>query len=118
VARVDLSCANMELDPEQEQLFENDIIIFSPDLLPYLLYLMLKDNSLKASSTIEEDIERYIPQKIFQKTSFNTLPEHSNFDHKIELNNQFTPQHGKIYPISLNEQKALDEFIEENLTTG
>jgi hypothetical protein len=34
------------------------------------------------------------------------------------LNNQLTPQHGKIYPISLNEQKALDEFIEEKLTTG
>jgi hypothetical protein len=44
------------------------------------------------------------------------LPEHSNFDHKIKLNDQFTPQHGKIYLISLNEQKVLDEFIEENLT--
>jgi hypothetical protein len=46
------------------------------------------------------------------------LPEHSDFDHKIELNNQFTPQCGKIYPMSLNEQKVLDKFIKENLTTG
>jgi hypothetical protein len=124
VAQANSSRAPTEPDPEQEQLFENDTIIFSPEFLPYSLYLTLKDDSLKASSTVEEDIERYIPWKyreyvdIFRKTSFNTLPEHSEFDHKIELNDQFTPQRGKIYPISLNEQKALDEFIKENLATG
>jgi hypothetical protein len=86
-----------EPDPEQELLFENDMIIFSINLLPYSLYLILKDDSSKASLTIEEDIERYIPWKyqeyadVFQKTSFNMLPEYSDFDHKIELNDQFTP---------------------------
>jgi hypothetical protein len=123
-ARVNLSRAPTEPDPEQEQLFENDTIIFSPNFLPYPLYLTLKDDSSKASLTVEEDIERYIPWKyreyvdVFRKMSFDTLPEHSEFNHKIELNDQFTPQCGKIYPISLNEQKALDEFIEENLTTS
>jgi hypothetical protein len=123
-ARANSSRAPTEPNREQEQLFENDTIIFSPDFLPYSLYLTLKDDSSKASSTVEEDIEKYIPRKyreyadVFKKTSFDTLPEHSEFDHKIKLNDQFTPQWGKIYPISLNEQKALDEFIEENLTTG
>jgi hypothetical protein len=52
--------ATTEPDPEQEQLFKNYTIIFSPDLLPYSLYLMLKDDSSKALSTVEEDIEKYI----------------------------------------------------------
>jgi hypothetical protein len=62
-ARVDSSRAPTEPDPEQEQLFENDTIIFSPNLFPYSLYLTLKDNNSKALSTVEEDIERYIPRK-------------------------------------------------------
>jgi hypothetical protein len=53
----------MEPDPEQEQLFENDMFIFNPHFFPYVLYLTLKDDSSKASSTIEEDIKKYIPQK-------------------------------------------------------
>ncbi|KIN99117.1 hypothetical protein M404DRAFT_156113, partial [Pisolithus tinctorius Marx 270] len=47
------------------------------------------------------------------------LPPHRGFlDHEIRLKPSFQPKKGAIYPLSLDELKALDEFIDENLKCG
>jgi hypothetical protein len=76
------------------------------------------------SSSVEEDMRKFVPQcfwdykDVFTRKVFNSLPAHSSFDHQINLEESFVPQRGKIYAISLREQKALDEFLEESLSSG
>jgi hypothetical protein len=55
---------------------------------------------------------------IFTCMTFNSLPEHSSFDHQIDLEEMFIPQREKIYHLSPQEQRALDEFLEESLSSG
>ena len=57
-------------------------------------------------------------EDVFSKASFDVLPEKRPWDHAIELIPDATPTNCKVYPLSLNEQKELDIFLEENLATG
>jgi transposase InsO family protein len=55
---------------------------------------------------------------VFSKKSFDTLPEHKQWDHAIELVPGEKPAGCKIYPLAPSEQKELDAFLQENLETG
>ena len=55
---------------------------------------------------------------IFSKKSSDTLPEHKQWDHTIELVPGEKPSSCKIYLLAPSEQKELDAFLEENLETG
>jgi hypothetical protein len=76
------------------------------------------------SSSVEEDMRKFVPQcfwdykDVFTCKVFNSLPAHSSFDHQINLEESFVPQRGKVYAISPREQKGLDEFLEESLSSG
>ena len=52
---------------------------------------------------------------IFSKESFDQLPPQKQWDHAIELTPGAQPFSKKVYPMSPNEQKELDAFLEENL---
>jgi hypothetical protein len=73
---------------------------------------------------VEEDMKAFVPEEywlytdVFSKTTFNELPEHSEFDRTINLKDSFKPQQGKIYHLSPCEDESLKEFLEENLTSG
>ena len=69
---------------------------------------------------VEEYLERYYAQypDVFSEKDFEQLPPRRPWDHAIELRPDFTPLNCKIYALTLDEQKALDEFLEENLHTG
>lgn len=55
---------------------------------------------------------------VFSKTSFDELPPRKPWDHAIELKPGSEAKFCKIYPMNPEEQKQLDEFLEENLRTG
>ena len=55
---------------------------------------------------------------IFSKESFDELPERKQWDHTIELTPGSQPFSTKVYPMSPIEQNELDEFLEENLSSG
>jgi hypothetical protein len=57
-------------------------------------------------------------EEVFNKASFDVLPEHKIWDHAVELIPQAVPRFCKVYPLAMNEQKELDMFLEENLRTG
>jgi Reverse transcriptase (RNA-dependent DNA polymerase) len=57
-------------------------------------------------------------EDIFNKESFDSLPERCKWDHAIELERDPEPGFRKVYPMSLEEQAELDTFLEEALTTG
>ena len=69
---------------------------------------------------IPELIPQYLQdfEDVFAKSSFDSLPEHSRWDHGIELIPGAEPSSCKIYPLSPKEQEELDKFLEEHLASG
>ena len=55
---------------------------------------------------------------VFSEEAFAELPEHRPWDHAIELLPGAQPYCGKLYPMNLEQQRVLDEFLEENMRTG
>ena len=55
--------------------------------------------------------------EVFLEEASQKMPPSRPYDHPILLNKTFVPKIGKVYPLSPNEQKATDNFIEENLRT-
>ena len=54
---------------------------------------------------------------IFLKEGFNELPPHHEWDHAIKLVPGARLRDCKVYPLSPGQQRELDTFIEENLTS-
>ena len=67
-----------------------------------------------------ETVSNYTKEfpKVFSEEEFDHLLERCPWDHAIELTPGSKPVDCKVYPLNLNEQKALDEFLEENLQSG
>ena len=55
---------------------------------------------------------------VFNKASFDSLPERRKWDHAIKLERDPEPGFRKVYPMSLVEQAEMDAFLEEALATG
>ena len=69
------------------------------------------------SEQILEYPEQYLKQypDVFSEEEFEKLPPQGSWDHCIEMNPDFRPVNYKIYALTLDEQKVLDVFLEENL---
>jgi len=76
---------------------------------------------------IEEDhrkIEEMVPRrflkwkKVFGKVELERIPMRKIWDHAIDLKKTFTPQKGKIYPLSKNEREEVQSFVEDQLRKG
>lgn len=58
-------------------------------------------------------------QLVFDKEGFNEFPPCRPWDHAIDLTSKAKPSKPlKVYSVSLQEQKELDEFLDENLKSG
>src|SRR6266850_2307789 len=63
--------------------------------------------------------EVYSPwAQVFEKEASERFPSSRQWDHKIELDDSFTPQNPKPYPLSPTEQNSLDEWISEQTSKG
>ena len=56
--------------------------------------------------------------EVFSEEASQKMPPSRPYNHPILLNKTFVPKIGKVYALSPDEQKATDNFIEENLKTG
>jgi hypothetical protein len=78
-------------------------------------------NLAKKAKTIEEMIpveyQRY--SKVFSEIESEHLPDHKLTDHAIDLKLD-APEtiQSKVYPMPVTEDKAMEEFLEENLCKG
>ena len=78
----------------------------------------------EAHAKISKDPRDGLPENfydyldVFSKESFDVLPTCKPWDHAIELIPDSKPANCKVYPLAPNEQKALDKFLTENLSTG
>ena len=57
-------------------------------------------------------------EDVFNKESFDSLPQRRKWDHAIELERDPEPGFRKVYPMTLEEQAEMDAFLEEALSTG
>jgi hypothetical protein len=75
----------------------------------------------KAKKMFEELVpkEYQCHAKVFLKTKSHRLLKHQSWDHTIDLKPD-APEtlKTKVYPMPINEQKTLDQFIKENLEKG
>ena len=71
---------------------------------------------MKKAGLIPDEYKEF--SRVFEKSSFDEMPPQRPWDHAIELKPGSEPKFCKIYPMNLEEQKQLDEFLEENLHTG
>jgi transposase InsO family protein len=56
---------------------------------------------------------------VFSEAKFDELPPRRPYDHAIELKpGSSEVLNAKVYPLSREEQRKLDEFLDENLKTG
>ena len=63
--------------------------------------------------------ERYKEfSSVFSEEEAHHFPPSRPYDHTINCDDSFVPKVGKIYPLTLKEQKATEDFLEENLQLG
>ena len=55
---------------------------------------------------------------IFSEGKIHALPEHSKYDHKIDLEPGTTPPFGPIYPLSESELRVLRKYLDKMLASG
>jgi len=55
---------------------------------------------------------------VFSQEEAKNMPPHHEFDHKIHLENDQTPLHSHIYPLSGTELSLLCEFLNDMLGKG
>ena len=118
---------------EEAQPEEGDRIF----LMDYVSYLGLDKAHIRAKGTKSQELaEKHqseqtkksfkdiVPKHyhdyadVFAKKEFDTLPGRRPWDHAIELVPGSKPIDCKVYPLSPEEQKKLDDFLEENLRSG
>ena len=72
----------------------------------------------------DQTIEELVPAtflaywKVFEKEASQRFLDQRPWDHAINLKPDFVPKDCKIYPLTLDKQKSLDNFIRENLEKG
>src|SRR5882762_7584875 len=73
---------------------------------------------------IKKSFEDIVPiayhqfKKVFDKDSFDELPPKRPWDHAIELKPGSKPYAGKVYNLTLDEQKQLESFLNDNMQSG
>ena len=83
--------------------------------------LAAEKNLAKDKQTFEQMVPPQYRQykKVFSEEESHRLPQHQPWDHTIDLKSD-APEtlRSKVYPMPLNEQQELDNFIQENLAKG
>ncbi|KAK3553480.1 hypothetical protein QTP70_003521 [Hemibagrus guttatus] len=64
------------------------------------------------------EIAYYELQEVFSKERATHLPPHHHWDCAIDLLPNTMPPKCKVYPLSLTESKAMEDYIEEALAAG
>ena len=70
----------------------------------------------KPKVTLPPEYKSFAP--VFSKEATASLPPSRPYDHEIHLDDTFTPKIGKLYPLTPDERKATEEFIDEHLASG
>ncbi len=88
--------------------------------LTKLTILAAQENAKKETRTLEEmvpeDYHKYLD--VFSEKEATRFPQSHPWDHKIDLKPTFQPKSFKIYPLSQEEEKLVQTFLNESLSKG
>ena len=74
-------------------------------------------------STLEE-AQKQVPKEywefldVFSKRSSERMPLRKPWDHGIDLKEDFPPKKGRLIPLSVDEQKEVESFLDDQLAKG
>src|SRR5712675_2004626 len=101
------------------------IHVLEPEPMQIRKMTLAQQMAKKAYDPTSVNTEETIPAafkqhwRVFSKEEAWQLPPHRPWDHKIELTpNAPNVINSKVYPLSPNEQKVLNEYLEDNLEKG
>ena len=86
----------------------------------------LKNHEAKVDideSTLEE-AQKLVPRKcweffnVFLKLKSKCMPLRKPWDHRIDLKEDFPLKKGRLIPLSINEQKEMEAFLDDQLSKG
>ena len=78
--------------------------------------LAMQAEAMKPKKTLPAEYTEYA--HIFSKEATDHVLPSWPYDHAINLDESFIPKIGKLYPLSVKEREAADEFIDKNLCSG
>ena len=76
----------------------------------------MQAEAAKPKKTLPAEYAEYA--QVFSKEATGHIPPSRPYNHAINLDESFIPKIGKLYPLSVKEQEAADEFIDKNLHSG
>jgi len=65
---------------------------------------------------VPEEYRKY--RSVFKKTASEHFPESRPWDHRIDLKPDFILKKAKTYPLSVEEEREMNKFIDDNLRKG
>ena len=74
-------------------------------------------------STLEE-AQKLVPREywdyldVFSKLKSECMPLRKPWDHGIDLKEDFPPKKGRLIPLSVDEQKEVEAFLDDQLSKG
>jgi len=82
--------------------------------------LAIAQENARTKKTVEEMVppELHDYLNVFSETKAARFPSRKPYDHKIELKPGFKPKRHKLYSLTPEEDKLLQEFLTENLAKG
>jgi hypothetical protein len=118
----DLHMPGIENSKETGISLENGERLFAFDVNEYMARRIATcvEDQTPEDKVLEERVpQRYHEYKdVFSEKEFDQLPPRRIWDHAIELTPGFKPVDCKIYPMNQEQNRLLEEFIEENIRTG
>ena len=87
---------------------------------------VLKNHKSKGDvdeSTLKE-AQKLVPREywdyldVFSKTKSERMPLRKPWDHGIDLKEDFPPKKGRLIPLSVDEQKEVEAFLDDQLSKG
>ena len=111
----EITVRRMMVDEDDDRLFYTRI--YATETISQRLYReATPEEEMRRAGLIPDEYREFA--SVFEKSSFDQLPERRHWDHAIELKDDYQEKFCKVYPLNPAEQVQLDEFIKENLETG
>ena len=95
-------------------------MVFSVGKVTTSTELARKAHEKDKEKTLEEMVPPYLHDllPVFDKQTASRLPEHTEYDHEINLKPGFESMKAQVYPIAPAQRAELEKFIQENESKG
>jgi len=86
--------------------------------------LKAHESKVAIDETTLEEAQKLVPREyweyldVFLKKSSECMPLRKPWDHGIDLRDDFPPKKGRLIPLLVDEQKEVEDFVNDQLVKG